>query len=85
MKLPIEETEQAFANGYSAGYEAGRRSAGVQKHGRWEQVGDAYVCGEYCYRCTNCLSDEWMTFGHMKRFAFCPFCGAKMDGGADNA
>lgn len=49
-------------------------------HGRWEIVSDAEVCGNKPYRCTNCISDYWMHTGIMKRFLYCPFCGAKMDG-----
>lgn len=46
-------------------------------HGRWQTKG--YVCGETEYQCTACGETEWRT--SIDRFRWCPFCGAKMDGG----
>lgn len=46
-------------------------------HGRWQTKG--YVCGETEYQCTACGETEWRT--SIARFRWCPFCGAKMDGG----
>lgn len=45
-------------------------------HGRWE-----WVTGDV-YRCTNCGSEPHVqeVMG-MPDYDFCPFCGAKMDGG----
>ena len=50
------------------------------RHGRWIETG--YVCGENEYQCSECKETEWRTSA--SRLKYCPFCGAKMDGGADN-
>lgn len=50
------------------------------RHGRWVKSG--YACGESEWTCTVCGNKEWrVSSGRLK---WCPFCGAKMDGGADN-
>ena len=49
------------------------------RHGRWIEMG--YVCGETEYQCSGCKETEWRTSA--SRLKYCPFCGAKMDGGAD--
>ena len=49
------------------------------RHGRWIVKG--YVCGETAYQCSECKETEWRTSA--SRLKYCPFCGAKMDGGAD--
>ena len=50
------------------------------KHGRWVENG--YACGEIEWTCTACGNTEWrVSSGRLK---WCPFCGVKMDGGADN-
>ena len=46
-------------------------------HGRWKTKG--YLCGGTEYQCTVCGETEWRT--SIARFRWCPFCGAKMDGG----
>ena len=46
-------------------------------HGLWKTKG--YVCGGTEYQCTACGETEWRT--SIARFRWCPFCGAKMDGG----
>ena len=51
------------------------------RHGRWIERG--YVCGENEYQCSQCKETEWRTSA--SRLKYCPFCGAKMDGGATNA
>ena len=44
-------------------------------HGRWvEYQIPPIIC------CSNC---DWATGIEEKNFQYCPFCGAKMDGGAD--
>ena len=50
------------------------------KHGRWEWwSADNYKCSN----CANITSvDEWM---EQPTYLYCPNCGAKMDGGAENA
>ena len=42
------------------------------KHGRWT-IEDCHVA-TYRYRCSNC------TAHHRARYAYCPSCGAVMDG-----
>ena len=49
------------------------------RHGRWIETG--YACGENEYQCSECKETEWRTSA--SRLKYCPFCGAKMDGGAD--
>ena len=49
------------------------------RHGWWIVKG--YVCGEMEYQCSECKETEWRTSA--SRLKYCPFCGAKMDGGAD--
>ena len=62
--------EQAYRNGFSAGYEAGRRSAGERKHGQWLINPDGY----YPY-CSNCKTEP----KHGDMTDYCPKCGAIMD------
>lgn len=47
------------------------------KHGKWVDKG--YVCGETAWECSECHEIEWRT--SCSRLNYCPFCGAKMDGG----
>ena len=49
------------------------------RHGRWIKVG--YACGETEWQCSACKETEWRTSA--SRLKYCPFCGAKMDGGAE--
>ena len=49
------------------------------RHGRWTVKG--YACGETEYQCSECKETEWRTSASMLKY--CPFCGAKMDGGAE--
>ena len=49
-------------------------------NGRWIVKG--YACGETEYQCSECKETEWRTSA--SRLKYCPFCGAKMDGGAEN-
>ena len=51
------------------------------RHGRWVKSG--YACGESEWTCTVCGNKEWRT--SISRLKFCPFCGAKMDEGEQNA
>jgi DNA-directed RNA polymerase subunit RPC12/RpoP len=51
------------------------------KHGEWVED---FMIGEGVYRCTNC-DDKFVTLEgtpYDNRLFYCPFCGAKMDGGA---
>ena len=49
------------------------------RHGRWVENG--YACGEIEWKCTACGNTEWRVSSC--RLKWCPFCGAKMDGGDD--
>lgn len=51
------------------------------KHGVWEKTGYAYLLR--CSACHDCYIDEDWLDG--KKWNFCPECGAKMDGGDDDA
>lgn len=49
------------------------------RYGRWLIGG--YACGETEWQCSYCKETEWRTSSD--RLKYCPFCGAKMDGGND--
>lgn len=51
-------------------------------HGRWinEYLDDDVWWAD----CTNCKNDTHSRFGRVSTYTFCPNCGAKMDGGAEN-
>ena len=51
------------------------------RHGRWIKGG--YVCGENAYECSVCHETEWKPSA--SRMKYCMFCGAKMDGGGEDA
>ena len=51
------------------------------KHGVWEKTGHAYLLR--CSACHDCYIDEDWLDG--KKWNFCPECGAKMNGGDDDA
>lgn len=73
-----DATEQAFRNGYQAGYKAGRRSMAAA-HGEWVLDADG---GTHCSACGKTTRD--VTYGtsipcDMSNLPFCPKCGAKMD------
>lgn len=51
-------------------------------HARWEDCyPDDEVMKKTVYRCSKCQECVFMNFAAHTRF--CPSCGAKMDGGAD--
>lgn len=52
------------------------------KRGSWV---DAYISGVHHYRCTSCGEYTEAIWHSNFDYNFCPNCGAKMDGGADNA
>lgn len=55
-----------------------------QKHGRWETVED--YDGDCIYRCNMC-GEKWVLIAGKPKdnnMNYCPRCGARMDGGADN-
>lgn len=51
------------------------------KHGVWEKTDSAYLLR--CSACHDCYIDEDWLDG--KKWNFCPECGAKMNGGDDDA
>lgn len=51
------------------------------RHGVWREGG--YACGETEWQCSVCKETEWRTSAD--RLSYCPFCGAKMDGGEKDA
>ena len=51
------------------------------RHGRWEELQEKRIFGKRFLRCSNCNSEN----GIMIRFNYCFNCGAKMDGGAEDA
>lgn len=50
------------------------------RHGRWIDVQEKRLFGDHYFLCSNCKSRN----GLMILFNYCPNCGTKMDGGADN-
>lgn len=54
------------------------------KHGKWYRH-DKKIHGDTCYYCSECermaLTDCGMVW---ELTSYCPFCGAKMDGGKEN-
>lgn len=63
-----EAGEQAYKNGYAAGFEAGKQFA--ERHGHWIKKNGMFFCSE----CMVCGSPQW------KR---CPVCEARMRGAED--
>lgn len=59
-----------------------KKAADVQlvKCGKW--VESAKLGGMWYCKCTNC--GKQVTEYEAKQYAYCPYCGAKMDGGADD-
>ena len=56
------------------------------RHGRWEHNDDGYGC-EDLWWCSAC-KEEFVLIEVTPRdngYYYCPHCGAKMDGGADDA
>ena len=54
------------------------------RHGRWETIED--YDGDCIYRCSVC-GEEWTLIAGTPKdnnMNYCPRCGAKMDGGAEN-
>ena len=49
------------------------------KHGRWEKYDGALM--DWC-ECSRCRQGAWSE-KKKKMYAYCPDCGAKMDGGAE--
>lgn len=83
-----EATEQAYKNGYEKGYADGKKDSAV--HGRWDKYRDDRFIGYdtkgriqyryvYSYYCNKCGLPA------AKKYDYCPNCGAKMDGGNEDA
>lgn len=55
-------------------------------HGRWDDSGRyTFPSGGTAVRCTNCGCALTESEYHLNNWNYCPVCGAKMDGGADDA
>ncbi len=57
----------------------------VAKHGRWVCSGTGF---DMCSECRKVFTDGYFTAMGIKpriQFNYCPNCGAKMDGGKENA
>lgn len=53
------------------------------KHGHWDNISESCsVCGSHWAEGMVMNADDWGYFDPMP--AYCPYCGAKMDGGNDN-
>ena len=53
-------------------------------HGRWIDGAEDFTCGNHNAECSICRC--YVSWGGCDEdFNYCPNCGAKMDGGADNA
>ena len=48
------------------------------RHGRWTDSPTGNTNYKYCSECGGCM------FVPSNKIKFCPYCGAKMDGGAEN-
>lgn len=54
-------------------------------HGRWDDSGRyKFPSGDTAVRCTNCGCALTESEYRLNNWNYCPVCGAKMDGGADN-
>ena len=54
-------------------------------HGRWDDSGRyTFPSGAAAVRCTNCVCALTESEYRLNNWNYCPVCGAKMDGGADN-
>lgn len=52
-------------------------------HGRWERIDKRYV---EMFKCSICRSECYVpTCMGEPMYDYCPYCGAKMDGGVQNA
>ena len=59
------------------------KAADVQavRHGRWE---NEYLDDDVWWAdCTNCKNDTYSKYGRVSTYAYCPNCGARMDGDAE--
>lgn len=55
-------------------------------HGRWDDSGRyTFPSGSTAVRCTNCGCALTESEYHMNNWNYCPVCGAKMDGGDNDA
>ena len=75
-KLTI--AEEAYKNGYEKGLKD------AVKHGRWISSWFGFDC---CSECRMVYTDGYFTAMGIKpraQFNYCPNCGAKMDGGAED-
>ena len=77
----LHGNENTLLNSYNAdwivSFIEGQPTADVQevKHGRWSH----FLCYNTCSRCGSVYVHEYDDDAKIQDFAFCPFCGAKMD------
>ena len=77
---PPEKARMAHAEWYrKCIYEAPTIEAEPVRHGRWNYRHE----DDWCY-CTACGTDAEGSDGECLETDFCPHCGARMDGGADD-
>lgn len=77
MIIPTSQND--YATGFADGYRQGKKDA-ERKGGRWIKVnGKTAINCSACYHCSWSLSFE----DTVKRFNFCPNCGADMRGEED--
>ena len=72
-----------YSNGYKQGFDDGKKDA--VKHGHWIFVKDvvAYIKDMVSYiKCSECGDD--ICWVNTKRPKYCPSCGARMDGSAND-
>lgn len=53
-------------------------------HGRWHLLDDCANAGLYCSACGRRVHREEFAYKKL-RSKYCPHCGARMDGGCENA
>lgn len=53
-------------------------------HGQWYMLDDCANAGLYCSACSRRVHREEFAYKKLKS-KYCPHCGAKMDGGCENA
>lgn len=56
------------------------------RHGRWDDSGRfTFPGGSTAVRCSECGCALTVSEYRLNKWNYCPVCGARMDGGADNA
>lgn len=78
-----------YTDGYEECYceveEAPAADVAPVRHGQWESEGAKIRCSACAHRVYLGSADENVHDEEKKAFGYCPHCGAKMDGGDDDA